>query len=109
MGDAADGIPGIAKWGAKSTATVLAHYKKIENIPEDGLAWNVKVRGARGLSDSLNKNREDAMLFRKLAVLRQDVPLESSVKDWHWGGADKVKLNKLAKDLNEPAFASLRT
>ena len=109
VGDAADGIPGIAKWGAKSTATVLSHYKRIENIPEDGLAWNVKVRGARGLSASLNENRKDAMLFRKLAVLRQDVPLDSSVKDWKWHGADKAKLEKLADDLHEPAFASLRT
>ena len=34
MGDSADGIPGIPGFGAKSAAAVLAHYERIENIPE---------------------------------------------------------------------------
>ena len=30
VGDTADGFPGIKGWGAKSTATVLAHYEHLE-------------------------------------------------------------------------------
>ena len=33
VGDSADGIPGVPRWGAKSTALMLARYSHIENIP----------------------------------------------------------------------------
>ena len=35
VGDSADGIPGVPRWGAKSTAQVLARYMHIEAVPED--------------------------------------------------------------------------
>ena len=41
VGDTADGIPGIPRWGAKSAATVLAHYGRIEAIPDDDAAWEI--------------------------------------------------------------------
>src|SRR5918993_5684292 len=34
VGDSADGYPGIPGWGAKSAAVVLAHFKRIESIPD---------------------------------------------------------------------------
>ena len=34
VGDAADGFPGVPKWGAKSAASILAHYRKLEKIPK---------------------------------------------------------------------------
>lgn len=72
MGDTADGIPGIPRWGAKSTATVLAHYKALEAIPEDAADWEVKVRGAKTLAENLNAQRADAKLYKVLATLRED-------------------------------------
>ena len=33
VGDAADGIPGIPKWGAKTAATILNRYRHIEDSP----------------------------------------------------------------------------
>ena len=35
VGDSADGYPGVAGWGAKSAATVLARYAHLESIPKD--------------------------------------------------------------------------
>src|ERR1700681_4572237 len=35
VGDAADGLPGLAGWGAKSAAAVLAKYRHLEAIPAD--------------------------------------------------------------------------
>ena len=46
VGDAADGIPGIPRWGAKSTAAVLAKFVHLENIPADHDTWGIEVRGA---------------------------------------------------------------
>ena len=44
VGDKADGIPGLARWGAKSASVVLAHYGSIEKIPDDETEWPFKVR-----------------------------------------------------------------
>ena len=74
VGDSADGIPGIPRWGAKSTAQVLERYRHIEQIPGDLADWTVTVRGAKSLAASLLENREAALLYRQLATLRLDVP-----------------------------------
>src|SRR6204780_1523986 len=46
VGDSADGFPGLAGWGAKSAATVLARWNHVEDIPPDSGDWDVAVRGA---------------------------------------------------------------
>ena len=81
VGDTADGIPGLPGWGAKSTATVLAHYRTIEEIPDDAADWEVTVRSAAKLAETLAAHRDDALLYRKLAVLRRDVPLSETLAD----------------------------
>jgi 5'-3' exonuclease len=50
VGDSADGIPGVAKWGEKSAAAVLTRYGSIEAIPRNASQWDVRVRGAAALS-----------------------------------------------------------
>ncbi|HEY0838779.1 MAG TPA: 5'-3' exonuclease H3TH domain-containing protein, partial [Vulgatibacter sp.] len=45
VGDTADGIPGLPQWGAKTSAAVLARWHRLEAIPADPAAWDVKVRG----------------------------------------------------------------
>ena len=87
VGDSADGIPGIAGWGAKSSATLLANYRHIENIPGDPNEWEVNVRGAKRLADSLNADLEKAIFYRRLATLRHDVPLKEKLEDLEWRGA----------------------
>ena len=99
VGDAADGIPGLARWGAKSTATVLAHYGSIENIPDDETTWPIKVRGAASLAKVLREEREQAMLYRKLATLRLDVPIAETLDDICWQGGDSEALGALCEEL----------
>jgi 5'-3' exonuclease len=84
VGDSADGYPGIAKWGPKSAATLLSRYGSIEAIPDDPKRWDVKVRGAEALAESLVPRRDEALLYRKLATLRTDVPLTQSLDDLVW-------------------------
>lgn len=87
MGDAADGIPGIPRWGAKSTATVLAHYKTIEAIPDDASQWEIKVRGAKTLAQNLSEQRQDAMLYKRLATLRIDADgVSETLDELRWAG-----------------------
>ena len=86
VGDSADGIPGIPRWGAGGTATVLARYGHIEDIPVDSEEWDVKVRGAKTLAQNLNDMREEAILYKKLATLRTDVPIAESLDELRWRG-----------------------
>jgi 5'-3' exonuclease len=99
VGDTADGIPGLPRWGAKSTATVLAHYRHIEDIPDDDSQWAIKVRGAKSLATVLRERKDDALLYRTLATLRTDVPLDESLDDLEWKGADRAKIEALCEKL----------
>jgi 5'-3' exonuclease len=105
VGDAADGIPGLPRWGERSSSTLLARYGHIESIPEGAEAWDVPVRGAASLAGSLRAHREEAILYRTLATLRTDVPLAESLDDLRWRGAERGALESLGADLGEPRLA----
>ncbi len=78
VGDAADGYPGIPGIGSRTAATLLNRYGKIEKFPRR----------------ILGEQRELALLFKKLATLRADVPLFKKVDSLRWRGP-------------APAFAAL--
>jgi 5'-3' exonuclease len=101
VGDTADGIPGVPRWGAKSAAAVLAAYGAIEAIPADERTWSVKVRGAAALAASLREHRKKAELYRRLATLREDVPLGERVEDLAWRGARRRELEALCTEIGE--------
>jgi len=98
VGDEQDGIPGLPRWGARSAATVLAHYGHLESIPDDASAWAVPVRGAAALAEVLAAHRDDARLYRTLATLRTDVPLAEDVAALRWRGP-RADLASLCAEL----------
>jgi 5'-3' exonuclease len=104
VGDRADGIPGIPRWGARSTAAVLARYGRIEKIPDDAGEWGVAVRGAAGLADNLSARRSEAALYKSLATLRTDVPLEDGVDDLEWKGAFGGEIEDLCKAVGDESL-----
>jgi len=87
VGDSADGYPGLPGWGARSAAAVLDKYGTIEAIPPAAASWSVKVRGADKLAATLAARRDEALLYKRLATLREDVPLRESLADLEWRGA----------------------
>jgi 5'-3' exonuclease len=101
VGDTADGIPGIPRWGAKSAATVLAAYDHLESIPSEARDWRVKVRGAEVLAQNLSASREAALLYRQLATLRRDVPIPETLDELRWRGAPEPELTALCKELGD--------
>ena len=86
VGDSADGFPGLAGWGAKSAATVLARWIHLEDIPPDPSDWDVVVRGAAKLATTLQGSQDDALLFKELATLRIDRSLLGRVDELRWRG-----------------------
>ena len=73
VGDAADGYPGIAGCGARTSARLINTYGPIEDFPKD----------------VLGEKRELALLFKDLATLRTDAPLFADVDDLLWRGPTK--------------------
>jgi 5'-3' exonuclease len=99
VGDTADGYPGLRGWGAKSSAAVLAKYVHLESIPADWREWHVNAASAGALADTLNRERDRALLFRTLATLRTDLPLFKDLEELHWKGATST-FDELAARLD---------
>ena len=106
LGDAADGLPGIPGWGAKSSAAVLRRYGSIEHIPDDEQEWDVKVRGAKRLAGNLANLRDDALLYKRLATLRTDANISTEFERLRWLGVPRTKFLTLCQDLGLGALAS---
>jgi 5'-3' exonuclease len=85
VGDAADGYPGIPGIGAKTAAQLLNRHGPIEKFP----------------STVLGKQRDLALLFKKLATLRTDAPLFKKVETLRWHGPTPA-FAKWAKKMKAP-------
>ncbi len=107
VGDAADGIPGIARWGAKSTAQALQRYKRIEDMPLDASQWDVRIRGLATMVTNLATGYEDALLYKRLATLRTDVPLREGLADLEWRGVKRREFQRLCDALGAPRLMGL--
>jgi 5'-3' exonuclease len=70
VGDAQDGYPGIRGIGKSTAARLLSQHGPVEAFPDT-------VLGAE---------RERALLFKKLATLRDDAPLFRDVDELRWVG-----------------------
>ena len=70
VGDAADGYPGLSGIGPVGAARLLNRHGRIEDFPEEVIGER------RGL----------ALLFKKLATLRDDAPLFDDVEQLRWRG-----------------------
>lgn len=71
VGDAADGFPGIPRFGAKTAARVIERHGPIEDFPPE----------------VLGEQRERALLFKRLATLESGAPLFEDVDALRWRGA----------------------
>jgi 5'-3' exonuclease len=108
VGDSADGFPGLAGWGKRSASLVLAHYGKLDQVPDKVAEWDPTVRGAvRGaakLAERLASERELAELFREIATLRVDPTLLDGVTSLRWRGPTSA-FDDVCRHFRDPALA----
>jgi hypothetical protein len=86
---------------------VIGCYAHLEKIPALANDWEVPVRGAAKLAATLAGQRDDALLFRRLATLVRDGPPVGAVDDWRWRGptpgfaaiAERIGVTPLAQRL----------
>ena len=90
VGAPAKGLPGIPGWGPKSAAGMLEAHGRIEDFPAtDG--WTGLPRRRR-LAAEFVARRDEALLVKRLATLRDDLPLDCSLAALAWRGLDDERL-----------------
>jgi 5'-3' exonuclease len=99
VGDSADGIPGLTGFGKKSASLLVGAYERLERIPAHPSQWKVKPRGALRLAATLVEQRDDALLYRKLATLVDTVPIEGSLEDLRFCGVPRARFMSWGDEL----------
>jgi 5'-3' exonuclease len=85
VGDASDGYPGISGIGAKGAAALIERFGRIEDFPDE----------------ILGERKSQALLFKRLATLRDDAALFSTADTLQWRGARK-EFAAMAAQLGDP-------
>ena len=98
-GDSADGFPGLQGFGKKTASLLVGAYQHLEYIPSDSSQWTVELRGAERLAATLVEHRDEALLYRKLATLIDDVPLAESLEDLEFRGVPRVEYQRWCDEL----------
>ena len=98
-GDSADGFPGLPGFGKKTASMLLSVYPHLEDIPTYAMNWKVQPRGALQLATTLAAHREEALLYRKLATLVDDVPVANSLDELRFAGVPRARFEKWCEDL----------
>jgi 5'-3' exonuclease len=104
VGDDADGVPGLAGFGARGTAAVLMAFGALDDIPDPPWPDTVAVRGGAKLATTLSAHRHEARLYKRLTTLVTNVALDAAVDDLRWRGPDPEALASLAVVLDDDAL-----
>ncbi|MEX1277629.1 MAG: 5'-3' exonuclease H3TH domain-containing protein, partial [Chloroflexota bacterium] len=99
VGDSSDGYPGLPGWGARSAGAVLARWGHLESIPDDPLTWEVDMRGTGRLAANLRQHRDEALLYRRLAILGTDSDSPGTLADLAWRGVPREAFLDLCAEL----------
>ena len=99
MGDASDNIPGVPGIGEKTAIKLLKQFHTVENL----LQSIDKVSGKK-LKENLKVYQEQALLSKELATIFREAPIEISLDEINYKGADMEKLASLYKDLGFQSF-----
>lgn len=102
IGDAVDNIPGVPKIGEKTAKALLAKYGTLENVLEFGPN---DADFGKIVRQNLAMFRAQAILSRKLATLRHDVPLPISLDGIKSRNVDAKRLLAFAREMEFVAFA----
>lgn len=99
-GDAIDNIPGVPGIGAKTAATLLAHFgsldellKRVEEVPY------LRMRSAAQVYLRLKEHREKALMSRMLSAIALDAPVPPHADGLSWSPPDLAAIEVLMEKL----------
>ncbi|MDZ7360085.1 MAG: DNA polymerase I [candidate division KSB1 bacterium] len=94
MGDASDNVPGVPKIGEKTALELLLQYDTVENL----LAKAEQIKRAN-IRQSLQENRELALLSKKLVTIETNVPLPIKLEDFAFRGMNASAAAALCREF----------
>ncbi len=100
MGDSTDNIPGVRGVGPKTAAALIQHFGSLERVlksPEE--IENLSVRGAASVRAKIEKEREQALISKRLATIRSDVPIDVKLSDLAFRSPHTTELLAIAEEL----------
>ena len=89
MGDASDNIPGVPGIGEKTAIKLIGEFGSVENL----LANTAKLKGK--LKESLETNRDLALLSKKLVTILHDAPCPENLESLKLRPPDEENLKSL--------------
>jgi len=98
MGDPSDNYPGVSGIGPKSAISLLEKYQNLDNI----YAHLDEIKPA--FREKLERDKDNAYLSQKLAMLISNIPLQFSLKPARW---NKSKITALLTLFDQYHFKSL--
>ncbi len=93
-GDSSDNVPGVPGIGIKTAAELINEYGTLENLLSN--SKNIKQNKRR---ETLIKNKQKAMISKKLVTLKKDVPVKIPYSDFVLKQIDKKKLYNFLRDM----------
>ena len=103
MGDQSDNIPGIEGIGPKTARMLIERYGtleellgKLDQIPDSELKPSLK--------EKLRKGAHKALLSKRLAQIRRDIPLEVRWEEFLLAPWDEERLRKVFQELEFKKF-----
>jgi len=94
MGDSVDNIPGAPGIGDKGARDLIQRFGSVENALDH--AAEVERKTYR---ESLQNNREQILLSKRLATIDTSVPIEFHIEDFAAHEPDLAELKKIYKEL----------
>jgi DNA polymerase I len=94
MGDSSDNYPGVAGVGPKAATELLSSYKNLDNV------YSNLSQIKDSLRDKLSKEKDNAYLSQKLAILIDNIPIKVKLADSSWNQEIITNLKTLFKRYN---------
>jgi DNA polymerase-1 len=100
MGDSSDNIPGVPRVGAVTAKKWIREYGSLDRLLEKA----DEIKGKVG--ESLREHTEDALLSRRLAAIRTDLPIRFDTEALKRSAPDAEKLKELFVELEFHSLAA---
>jgi DNA polymerase-1 len=93
-GDTSDNIPGLPGIGDKTATSLLQSYGSLENLLE-----HAEEVAAAKVRATLLESKQNALLYKRLATVVTDLPIEAPFEKWQYPGPDVPRVEELFRRL----------
>lgn len=94
MGDTSDNVPGVPRVGEKTARSLLDSFGSLDGVLE---RWEDISKPS--IRNSVNENREMALLSRRLVTIKTDVPVEYELESLSFHGINAESAREFFREM----------